>query len=67
MADQSNVQTPVKETPKLQVPKKKKKWVKRLVILAVIAALIIFALSRCMSGGIQSAAGNYLPWPRCRT
>ncbi len=61
MADQSNVQTPVKEAPKLQVPKKKKKWIKRLVILVVIVAVILFVLSRCMSGGIQSAAGNYLP------
>lgn len=61
MAEQSTVQAPVKEAPKFQAPKKKKKWVKRLVILAVAAALILFVLSRCMSGGVQSVSGSYLP------
>ncbi len=61
MAEQSTLQAPAKEAPKFKAPKKKKKWVKRLVILAVIAALIIFALSRCMSGGVQSVSGSYLP------
>ncbi len=61
MAEQSTVQTPAKETPKFQAPKKKRKWVKRLVILVVAAALIIFVLSRCMSSGVQSVSGAYLP------
>lgn len=46
--------------PKFKAPKKKRKWVKRLIILAVIAALIVFLLSRCMSAGTQIVAGTYL-------
>ena len=61
MADQTAVQAPAKEAPKLQPPKKKKKWIKRLVILVAAVAVILFVLSRCMSGGIQSASGSYLP------
>lgn len=61
MAEQSTVQSPAKETPKFQAPKKKKKWLKRLIILVVLIAIIALVLSRCMSGGVQSASGAYLP------
>lgn len=63
MAEQSTVSAPAKEAPKFKAPKKKKKWIKRLVILIVAAAVIVFALSRCMSGGVQSVSGSYLPAP----
>ena len=36
---------PGKKSPQLTPPKKKRKWVKRLVILLVIAALLVLALS----------------------
>ena len=61
MAEQSTAQAPAKEAPKLQAPKKRKKWLKRLIILAVVAAVIVFVLSRCMAGGVQSVSGSYLP------
>jgi len=41
-------------------PKKKRKWVKRLVILAVIAGVAALLLNRCMSAGTQLATGLYL-------
>ena len=64
MAEQSTTQgtaAPVKEAPKLQAPKKKRKWLKRLLILVIIAAVIVFVLSRCMAGGVQTVSGSYLP------
>ena len=54
-------QNPVQEKPKFQAPKKKKKWLKRLIILVVLVALIALVLVRCMSGGVQSVSGSYLP------
>ncbi len=63
MAEQSAAQAPAKEAPKLKPPKKKRKWLKRLIILVVIAAVIVFVLSRCMAGGVQSVSGSYLPAP----
>lgn len=64
MAEQTIAQetaAPVKGQPKLQVPKKKNKWIKRFVILAVIAAVVALIFSQCMAGGKQILAGNYLP------
>lgn len=60
MADQS-IQAPAKEAPKLQAPKKKRKWPKRLMILVIIVAVVVFILSRCMAGGTQALSGSYLP------
>ena len=53
---------PGKKSPQLTPPKKKRKWVKRLVILLVIAALLVLALSRCMSAGTQALSSVYLPY-----
>lgn len=64
MAEQTIAQEtpfPVQEKPKLQAPKKKNKWVKRVVVLAVLIAAAALFLSRCMAGGNQGAAGGYLP------
>ena len=66
MAEQSTVPgtgtaAPAKETPKFKAPKKKNKWVKRIIILAVVAAVIVFALSRCMATGKQVLASGYIP------
>ena len=64
MAEQSTLQeavAPAKEAPKFQAPKIKKKWPKRLLTLAVVVAIAVFILSRCMAGGSQAMAGSYLP------
>lgn len=59
MAVQTNA--PVKEAPQFQAPKKKKKWPKRIIALAVIVALLAVFLTQCMKGGVQTASGTYLP------
>ena len=61
MAEQINA--PVKEPPKFEAPKKKRKWPKRLIILAVITAVLVFVLSRCMASGQKALAGNYISAP----
>ena len=53
---------PVKEVPKFIAPKKKRKWVKRLVIILVAVALIVFLFSRCMGAGQQIISSAYLPY-----
>ena len=53
---------PAKEPPKFQAPKKKRKWVKRLVIVLVIAAVLAFLLSRCVGAGQQVLSSVYLPY-----
>ena len=53
---------PEKQTPKFKAPKKKRKWVKRLVIILVIVALLVFLLSRCMGAGQQILSSAYLPY-----
>ena len=53
---------PAKEAPKFQAPKKKRKWVKRLIILLVIVALIVFLFSRCVGAGQQLISSVYLPY-----
>ena len=54
-------ETPTKEAPAFQTPKKKKKWVKRLIALALVIVLIALLLTRCMQGGVQTVSGTYLP------
>lgn len=61
MAEQTNA--PVKEPPKFEAPKKKRKWPKRLAIIVVIVAILALVLSRCMAGGQQIIAGNYISAP----
>ena len=53
---------PEKQTPKFKAPKKKRKWVRRLVIILVIVALLVFLLSRCMGAGQQILSSAYLPY-----
>ena len=50
------------EAPQFTAPKKKRKWVKRLVIILVIVALLVFLLARCMSAGTQVMNAAYLPY-----
>ena len=50
-----------KEAPQFQAPKKKKKWLKRIIALTVIVALLALFLTQCMKGGVQTASGSYLP------
>ncbi len=59
MAEQSTA--PVKETPKFQAPKKKKKWPKRVATILILALVLAVMLWRCAAGGQQSIAGNYIP------
>lgn len=64
MAEQTIAQetpSPAKEQPKIKVPKKKRKWVKRVIVLAVLVAVAALVLNRCMAGGKQSLASGYLP------
>ena len=53
---------PEKQAPQFKAPKKKRKWVRRLVIILVIAALLAFLLSRCMGAGQQLLSSAYLPY-----
>ncbi len=59
MAKQTNASA--KEAPQFQAPKKKKKWLKRIIALTVIVALLALFLTQCMKGGVQTASGSYLP------
>lgn len=51
-----------KKLPQFQAPKKKRKWVKRVIVLAVIAAILILLLARCMGAGRQIISSAYLPY-----
>lgn len=51
-----------KKLPEFKAPKKKRKWGKRVIVLAVIAAIIVFLLSRCMGAGRQIISSAYLPY-----
>ncbi len=59
MAKQTNASA--KEAPQFQAPKKKKKWLKHIIALTVIVALLALFLTQCMKGGVQTASGSYLP------
>ena len=51
-----------KKLPEFKAPKKKRKWVKRVIVLAVIAGIILFLFSRCMGAGRQIISSAYLPY-----
>ena len=51
-----------KKLPEFKAPKKKRNWVKRVIVLAVIASIIVFLLSRCMGAGKQIISSAYLPY-----
>ena len=53
---------PEKKIPQFQAPRKKRKWVKRLIVILVIVALLAFLLSRCMGAGQQALSSVYLPY-----
>lgn len=53
-------ETQVSETPAVPIPKKKRKWLKRLIAIVVVAVLLLVLLSRCMGGGGGLSAGTYL-------
>lgn len=55
--------TPTKtkqDKPKFKSPKKKSKWLKRIIILAVIVVVGIFIFRACSSGTKITSTGNYL-------
>ncbi len=52
----------VKKVPEFRAPKKKRRWVKGVIALAVLAAIIVFLLSRCMGAGRQIISSAYLPY-----
>ena len=51
-----------KGAPQFKAPKKKRKWIKRVIILAVVVAFLVFLLSRCMGAGQQLLSSVYLPY-----
>ena len=51
-----------KGAPAFRAPKKKRKWIKRVIILAVVVAFLVFLLSRCMGAGQQLLSSAYLPY-----
>ncbi|WP_209341871.1 HlyD family efflux transporter periplasmic adaptor subunit [Flavonifractor sp. AGMB03687] len=51
-----------KGAPQFKAPKKKRKWIKRVIILAVVVAFLVFLLSRCMGAGQQLLSSAYLPY-----
>ena len=46
---------------KLKGHSRARRWIKRIITLVVAAAVILFLLSRCMSGGQGAAASGYIP------
>ncbi len=53
---------PEKRPPQFQAPRKKRRWVKRLVILAVIAAILVALLAQCVGAGQEVLGSVYLPY-----
>lgn len=51
-----------KGAPQFKAPKKKRKWIKQVIILAVVVAFLVFLLSRCMGAGQQLLSSAYLPY-----
>lgn len=47
--------------PKKSLSKKARKWIKRVIILVVVAALAVLILRGCSGGGATSASGTYIP------
>lgn len=48
-------------SPKFQAPKKRKKWPRRLIILAVVIVLLALALRACSRGAKEAVSGAFLP------
>ena len=47
--------------PKVRLPHKKKKWIKRVIVLAVLAALVLFLFRSCSGAKNAIVSGSYLP------
>lgn len=54
---EASPQTP----PAFQAPKKKRKWPRRVIIIAVIALALFLTLRACGKSAVQSMSGMYLP------
>ena len=54
------VSAPAKTT-KVPTPKKKRKWLKPLITLVVLAALVLLILRGCAGGQNLAAVGSYIP------
>ncbi|MFQ9918326.1 MAG: hypothetical protein ACLRWQ_19995 [Flavonifractor plautii] len=52
----------MKKSPCAHAPEEEAEVGQGLVILLVIAALLVLALSRCMSAGTQVLSSAYLPY-----
>ena len=63
MAQETLAKTGAQEAPKFEVPKKKKKWPKRLAVVLILAAVLLTLLWRCSAGAGQVLAGNYISSP----
>ena len=57
--------TPETQTPpkpvKVPTPRKKKKWIKRVIVLVVLIAVVVFLLRSCSGGNTALTSGIYLP------
>lgn len=47
--------------PAFQAPKKKRKWPKRVIIIAAVLVALLLALRACGKSAVQSLSGAYLP------
>ena len=56
------VSAPEKHMPQFKGPRKKRGWVKGVIVLAVVAALILFLFARCRSVGQKLLSSAYLPY-----
>ncbi len=50
-----------KSAPKFTAPKKRRKWPKRVIILAVVLLALILLFRACGGSATQSAGGSFLP------
>lgn len=46
---------------KVPMPRKKKKWIKRIIVLVVLIAVVVFLLRSCSGGSTALTSGIYLP------
>ena len=46
---------------KVPLPRKKKKWIKRVIVLVVLIAVVVFLLRSCSGGSTALTSGIYLP------
>lgn len=57
----TSAQAPSGTAPAFQAPKKRRKWPKRVIILAVVAVALILLFRACMNSAVQTASGSFLP------